>query len=177
MKIHYQSDRLYVRNLIPSDAEGIFELDTDPLVMKYLGGVTMTSLTKAREVVKNIIWQYTEFGMGRWAIIDRSTGEFIGWTGIKRERNLREFVYYDLGYRLKSKFWNQGIATETALFSIYHGFNTLGLKKIHAATHEKHKTSQKVLLKCGLQKQDSFKLDGKTHFWYGITKDEWELSN
>ena len=46
--------------------------------------------------------QYVKNGIGRWAIIDKNTEDFIGWTGLKYEQNLRkEFNYYDLGYRLK----------------------------------------------------------------------------
>jgi ribosomal-protein-alanine N-acetyltransferase len=159
--------------LLPSDAQGIFDLDTDPEVMKFLGGVTMTSMEKAQEVVDNIIWQYEEFGTGRLAIIDKNTEEFIGWTGIKRERQLRDFIYYDLGYRLKSKYWGQGIATETANFSLKYGFQTLKLDKICGATSKTHTASQKVLLKSGLQFAGTFNYENEECNWYEIQKDHW----
>ena len=174
MQIYYQSDHFYLRELNTSDAQGIFDLDTDPKVMTYLGGVTMTSIKKAETVLKDIMWQYQEFGTGRLAIIDKASEEFIGWTGIKRERGLRDFPYYDLGYRLKSKFWGKGIATETALFSLEHGFTTLKLQEICAATDMAHKASQRVLLKVGLEPSGTFFYEGEDHNWYVITKEKWE---
>ena len=174
MKIHYQSKHFLVRDLIPSDAQGIFELDTDPKVMKYLGGVTMSSFEEAQQLLENIIWQYEEFGTGRLAIIDKSSGEFIGWTGIKRERKVRDFIYYDLGYRLKKKFWGKGIATEAARFSLEHGFMTLGLQEINAAADATHKASQKVLMKSGMQFHETFFFLGQECNWYGLNRKQWE---
>ena len=64
--------------------------------------------------------QKAKNGMARLAIIEKETQEFIGWTGIKFEENLRFENYYDLGYRLKKKFWGKGIASETAKLSLKH---------------------------------------------------------
>ena len=174
MTIHYQSERLYVRDLLPEDAQGIYELDTDPRVMKFLGGVTMTSIEKAKKIVENIIWQYEEFGMGRLAIIDKTNEEFIGWTGIKRERNVRDFIYYDLGYRIKHKYWGKGIATETAKFSLEHGFNTLKLDEICGAADLEHIASQKVLMKVGLELKGTFFYEDEECKWFVINRNRWE---
>ena len=35
--IHIETDRLLLRNIVEEDAEGLFELDADPLVHRYLG--------------------------------------------------------------------------------------------------------------------------------------------
>jgi|AVFP01.1.fsa_nt_gi ribosomal-protein-alanine N-acetyltransferase len=176
MKIHYQNQGFLIRNIIPSDAQGIFELDTDPEVMKYLGGVTMTSLKEAQNIVADILWQYDEFGTGRLALIDRKTNEFMGWTGIKRERRVRDFIYYDLGYRLKQKFWGKGIATEAAKFSLEYGFKALGLSEINAAADIEHTASQKVLMKSGMQLQGTFFFSGRECHWYSLTRQYWKNS-
>ena len=177
MNIRFETDQYVVRPFIITDAQGIFELDTDPEVMKFLGGVSMTSIEEAQKLVDDILWQYQEFGTGRLAIIDKASKEFIGWTGIKRERKLRDFVYYDVGYRLKHKFWGQGIATETAKYSLQFGFLNLGLKSISAAADKQNFASQKVLQKIGLKADGTFFYLGEEHFWYNISKEDWEQLN
>ena len=177
MNIHFETDTVLVRDFISTDAQGIFDLDTDPDVMKFLGGVTLNELSEAQSLVDDIIWQYQEFGMGRLAIIHKATDEFVGWTGIKRERKLRDFVYYDMGYRLRKKFWGQGIATDTARLSLNYGFNELNLKEINAAADMLHFASQKVLLKSGMQPDGTFYYLGEEHNWYSIDKKRWESLN
>jgi len=177
MESLFETESLLIRKFIPDDAQGIFALDTDPDVMKFLGGVTLKELSQAQSLVDDIIWQYQEFGMGRLAIIEKSSDEFVGWTGIKRERKLRDFVYYDMGYRLRKKFWGQGIATETARLSLDYGFNKLGLQEINAAADMLHFASQKVLLKAGMQPDGTFYYLGEEHNWYRIDKKMWESLN
>jgi len=173
MNIFYNSNRFLIRAFTPADAQGIFNLDTDPNVMQYLGGVKMTNMKQAEAIVEDILWQYENFGTGRLAIIDKDTEEFIGWTGIKRERRLRDFIYYDMGYRIKHKYWGKGIATETAKFSLKHGFQTLKLDNICAAASQKNRASQKVLLKSGLRFSGTFLYDNEAVNWYEIHKNYW----
>ena len=90
MKIHFETKRLIVRDLEELDSKGIFELDSDPEVHKYLGNKPIKTIREAEEVVNSIRKQYDKNGIGRWAIIDKSSEEFIGWTGLKYEENLEQ---------------------------------------------------------------------------------------
>jgi len=174
MKIHFETKRLIVRDLEELDAKGIFELDSDPEVHKYLGNKPIKTIREAEEVVNSIRKQYDKNGIGRWAIIDKSSEEFIGWTGLKYEENLEQkSPYYDLGYRLKKKYWGQGIASETAAKSLQFGFNQLELPEICAAADVNNVASNKVLIKIGLKCIEAFPIDGDIHNWYQITKSEW----
>jgi ribosomal-protein-alanine N-acetyltransferase len=101
------------------------------------------------------------------AIIKKDTGEFVGWSGLKFEREVREeFDYYDLGYRLKEKFWGHGYATEAAIASLDYGFNNLKLKEICAAAYTKHTVSNIILKKIGLKPSGTFTFDNELCNWY-----------
>jgi ribosomal-protein-alanine N-acetyltransferase len=53
-------------------------------------------------MIATILEQYKKFDFARLAVILKDTNEFIGWSGLKYEQNLRKkFNYYDLGYRFK----------------------------------------------------------------------------
>ncbi len=175
MKIHIETNRLLLREIEEYDFQGIFELDSDPAVHRYLGQQPIKSIQEAKAIVQYIRNQYKENGIGRWAIIDKKTNEFIGWSGLKYETAVRQDMpYYDLGYRLKKKFWGKGIATETALVSLKYGFQTMGLKEIYAGAHVENIGSNKVLQKVGLQFIETFEYDSAPHNWYKITQNDWQ---
>lgn len=174
MNIHIETDRLILRDLELTDAQGIFELDSDSEVHEYLGNYPIKTLEEAEDIIRFIRNQYITNGIGRWAIIDKKTKEFIGWSGLKYEEVLRDnFSYYDLGYRLIKKYWGRGIATETAIASLKYGFNTLNLNEICAAADVNNMGSNKILQKIGMQFKETFNYDNDLHNWYAITKNEW----
>jgi len=174
MKNHIETEKFILRDLKMEDALGMFELDSDPEVLIYLGNNPLTSIEQSKKIIENVHKQYEKNGIGRWAIIDKNTDEFIGWTGLKYEEKVREdFNYYDLGYRLKKKFWGKGIATETSLISLEYGFNVLNLKKISATAHIGNKASNKVLQKVGFRFVEEIQIDNEPCNWYAITKSEW----
>lgn len=174
MQIYIETKRLILREITEADVNGIFELDSDPDVHKYLGNKPIKSLEESKAIIKYIQKQYEENGIGRWAVVDKVTNEFIGWSGLKYEKEVRkEMDYYDLGYRLKKKFWGKGIATETALESLNYGFQKLNLNEIFAGAHIENIASNKVLQKVGLKFIETFEFDGAPHHWYKLNRDEW----
>ncbi len=173
MKGVIETDKFILRNLEPKDAQGMFELDSDPEVLRYLGNNPLISVDQSKKIIENVLKQYEKNGIGRWAIIDKETSEFIGWSGLKYEEKVRAFGYYDLGYRLKKKFWRKGIATETALISLDYGFNQLKLDKISATAHIENIGSNKVLQRVGLSFVETIKIDSEPCNWYSIVKEEW----
>ena len=175
MKTSIETERLILRNLESKDAQGMFELDSDPEVLIYLGNNPLTSINQSKEIIKNVHKQYQKNGLGRWAIIEKDTNEFIGWSGLKYEEKVRkEFSYYDLGYRLKKKYWGKGIATETALISLDYGFNHLGLEKICATAHIENIGSNKVLKKMGFRFVEVIQIENDSCNWYELTNVDWQ---
>ena len=120
MKIFAETERLILREILPTDVEGMYQLDADPDVHKYLGNKPVTSREQTLEVINFIRQQYIDNGIGRWAIINKKSNEFLGWTGLKlvTDETNHHKNYYDLGYRLIKKYWGKGIATESACASL-----------------------------------------------------------
>ena len=78
MKIHIETERLIIRDLEAFDAKGIFELDSDPKVHEFLGKNPIKIVKEAEGVINGIRQHYVENGIGRWAIVDKKTNDFIG---------------------------------------------------------------------------------------------------
>ena len=115
-----ETERLYFSALLESDDIGIFELDADPEVHQYLGNKPIENIEQAGDTIKFIRQQYLDNGIGRFAIIEKATNNFIGWGGFKLITELTNGHqdYYDLGYRLIRKYWGKGYATESAKAAI-----------------------------------------------------------
>ncbi len=170
MNIHLQTDRFNIRNIEDYDLDAMFDMDANPKVHKFLGNQPISKPEEAEEIIKNIKRQYEQFGIGRWAIAHKETDEFIGWTGFKREEKLRpDRVYLDLGYRLREKYWGQGIATETAKACLKYGFDTLNYDEVFACADINNLASNKILRKLGFQYKEDFEFEGVKLHWYGIS--------
>lgn len=174
MKIHIETERFLIRDLVIGDTSGMFALDSDAEVHKYLGNNPIQTLEEAKKIITSIRAQYKEYGIGRWAIINKKTNDFVGWTGLKYEQKLRkDFNYYDLGYRLRKNYWGQGIGTETALASLKYGFDQLKLEKICAAADVNNIGSNKILQKIGLKPKGTFYYEDTLCNWYELNKMDW----
>ena len=166
-----ETERFLLRPIVMSDAEDILELDSDALVHKYLDNKTISSLEEAKEIIDYIQNQYRDNNLGRVAIIDKSNGDFIGWSGLKLESGLRpDRTYYDLGYRLKTKYWGKGIGTETAKAVLDFGFGDLGLETICAAADVLNLASNKILTKIGMSFIEQFTFEGSLCNFYEIKR-------
>ena len=176
MKIFAETERLILREILPSDIDGMFELDSDPEVHKYLGNKPVNDRAQISNVINFIRQQYIDNGIGRWAIIDKKTNEFIGWTGLKFVTDLtnNHQNYYDVGYRLKRKYWGQGIATETAIVSLDYAFNILKVEEVFAAASCENVGSNKILQKIGLNLIETFFYEDIECNWYKINKNDYE---
>jgi RimJ/RimL family protein N-acetyltransferase len=165
MKTFAETERFILREILPTDVEGMFALDSDPEVHIYLGNKPVTDKSQTVDVIHFIRQQYINNGIGRWAIIDKITNEFIGWSGLKfvTELTNNHQNYYDLGYRLIKKYWGKGIATETAIASLDYAFNELNATDVYAMADCKNVGSNKILIKVGLKFIETFELEGIKH--------------
>jgi RimJ/RimL family protein N-acetyltransferase len=153
--------------MVPSDAEGIFELDSNPEVHRYLGNDPVTSREQCHAAIAHIMGQYERNGIGRWAVILKETEEFIGWAGLKLESNVNGHEqFYDLGYRFIQKHWGKGYASEAAQAWVDYGFNVMKLEKINAFIDADNVASRKVIEKVGLKFIETFDYEGTEETWY-----------
>ena len=159
--------------MIPSDVEGMFELDSDPLVHRYLGNTPVKSIDESQAAIENIRQQYVERGIGRWTAIEKSSGAFIGWSGLKlnTEQEFNNKIdFYDIGYRLIPRYWGKGYATESAVAALDYGFTTLNFKTIVGMAEVENLASNKILQKIGLNYIEDFLFEDVMVSWYELSK-------
>jgi RimJ/RimL family protein N-acetyltransferase len=175
-----ETDRLTLREFTEADVDNLFELNSDPEVMRYITGGNPTPREEIRD---NIIPFHLGFyersdGLGTWAAQARSTGEFLGWFHFRPGSG--EGV--ELGYRLRRDAWNKGYATEGSRALIRKGFTDLGVDRVFALTMTVNTASRRVLEKAGLTLVRTFAYEGPAaiegseqgEVEYALTKTEWE---
>lgn len=146
------------------DAEVFHALNSNPDVMRYTGEPPMRSIEQAAEAIEN----YPDFetvGYGRWASVLRTTGEVIGFCGLKYLDDLEEV---DVGFRYFPEHWGQGYATEAGAASIAFGFDVLGLERIIALVLPENAASIRVIEKIGLRADGAIQYDGFNALKYTI---------
>jgi [ribosomal protein S5]-alanine N-acetyltransferase len=177
VNIRAETKRLIIREILPTDVDAMFELHSDPEVHRYLGNKTVSSKEEMTDIISLVRQQYIDQGVGRWAIINKTTNEFIGWTGlefvIKEINNHKN--YYDLGYRLLKRFWGQGIATESAVASLDYAFGKLDANEVYGMADCDNDGSNKILKKVGLSFIETFDHEGVKHNWYKIDRIKYEI--
>jgi len=175
MNIYIETKRLILREILPEDEDGFYELDSNAEVHRFLGSKPSDSIEQTREAIQFIRQQYIDNGVGRLAIIEKSSNHFIGWTGLKLVKELtnNHINFYDLGYRLIQQAWGKGYATESAIASLQYGFEDLNLTEINAMADSLNVNSQNTLKKVGFDFVEPFESNGIKQNWYKIKKDQW----
>jgi RimJ/RimL family protein N-acetyltransferase len=176
-----ETPRLALRQFTEDDVDNLFDLNSDPEVMRYLTGGRPTP----REVIRDQIipFHLAVYGrldrLGTWAAESAATGEFLGWFHFRPGPDITNI---DLGYRLSRSAWNQGYATEGSLALISTGFTDLGVKRVFGHTMTVNTASRRVMEKCGLTLvrttpyEGADVIEGAEHgeVEYALTKSEWE---
>jgi len=170
MNISIETPRLLIRELELKDAPGMFEMDSNPLVQKYLGMKPVKCIDESIENIRFIRQQYTDYGIGRWAVIEKETNQFIGWSGFKWITDLTNghSNYPDLGYRFLERAWGKGYASEAAFAALDYGFNVLSYPEIFGIADVENLSSIHILEKVGLRKLCIFDYNGRPHHWLKV---------
>ena len=145
------SNRLYLRQWLPTDIAPFAAMNKDPDVMRYFPNLLTESETAA--MVKRIQNHFDDKGFGLFALEKKQTGAFIGFTGFAVPRFESFFTpCVEIGWRLQKKAWGQGFATEAATACLAYGFKELRFEKVVSFTSTLNTTSENVMKKIEMNK-------------------------
>ena len=178
MKFYLETERLILREIQETDIDGMFELDSDKEVHKYLGNNPISTKEQAKVAIGFIIKQYKELGIGRFACIEKSSGKFIGWSGLKLNTGEIEALnghqnFIDIGYRFIPKYWGKGYGYESAFACLEFGFNKMNYDTIYGAAEIENVGSNKILSKIGLHFVNEFIYENVKVNWYKLNKSDY----
>lgn len=147
--VELRTPRTLLRELAEADVPALAAILGDPQVMRYsVRGVL--SEQAVGEFVHNCQACYQADGFGPLAVIEAASAELIGFCGLNAEvvDGSREV---EIGYRLATRCWGQGLATEAVRACLAHGFTALTQESIIAIVQPQNVASLKVLHKAGFR--------------------------
>jgi RimJ/RimL family protein N-acetyltransferase len=150
--LYLETARVRLRQLDDGDVERLVALNSDPEVMRYLGGAPAPREEAEAGVARTKMYRERYGGrLGVFTAELRATGAFMGWFHLRPERTkLDDVKNLELGYRLRKEFWGRGCATEVSLALIDKAFGELGAETVFAVTDAENAASRRVMEKCGL---------------------------
>jgi [ribosomal protein S5]-alanine N-acetyltransferase len=152
------TERLEFAVADPLDLPGMAALLSDPLVMRYSIRGPRTP-EQAREMIEAFQAAQSSQGFSKWTVRRRGTGDFVGYCGLD---------YYpvegrpevELGYRLATAYWGQGLATEAARAVLEWAFRDQRLPYVIAFLDPANLASVRVLQKVGMTRRFATMLSG-----------------
>jgi RimJ/RimL family protein N-acetyltransferase len=184
MRIILETPRLVIRQFTEDDVDNLFNLNSDPEVMRYLTGGRPTPREEIRDqIIPFHLGVYDRLDrLGTWAAESTATGEFLGWFHFRPGHGSDDITNIELGYRLRRSSWNKGYATEGSRALVSMGFTALGVERVFALTMTVNTASRHVLEKSGLTLvrtapyEGAYVIEGaeRGEVEYALTKTEWE---
>lgn len=142
-----QTDRIYLRRWLDSDAERLFALASDPDVGPRAGWEPHKNVEESRQIIKDIFG-----GETMWAVVLKDTDSIVGCVGYLDYQFSNIPIKEDeaeIGYWIGKEYWNQGICTEALKLIIDYCKNVKGMSAFWGDHFLDNPASGKVMTKCG----------------------------
>lgn len=159
MKRILETERLTIREFIPSDSGFILQLLNSPGWLRYIGDRNVRSEADAKNYLENgPMKSYRDNGYGLWLVALKESGKPIGMCGLIKRDYLE---HRDIGFAFLPEYTGKGYAEESAQAVIDYARNTLLLPVVAAITVPGNASSIKLLEKLGLRQQRMIELNSE----------------
>lgn len=174
-----ETERLYLRQRLVSDAKDIFDYASLPEVTWPAGFPPAESVEAEAYYLENIMpkrWSEKKIPAG-YGICPKGSNRVIGSIDFNKRR---ADDVLEMGYLLHPDYWGQGLVPEAARALLEVGFTLLNLHKIEIECYGYNKASQRIAEKLGFTLEarirDRKDAQGKRCdlLRYGLLKSEWE---
>ncbi len=162
-----ETQRLRLRQMVPSDIEALAQIFSDPEAMKHYPAAFTRN--EVMVWIERQLRNYAEPGYGLWARELKETGDVIGDCGLTWQR-----VGYSPERQLENRMacpadlWNRGLATEAASACRDYARDVLGQKHLIAIITAANLPSQAVARKLGMAMEREDLLDSRRRLIFGI---------
>ncbi|NER14141.1 GNAT family N-acetyltransferase [Leptobacterium flavescens] len=137
----FETERLSVRLLKETDIGSFHELQSDPEVMRYVGGKPM-SLDENKKDLRHVINCYTREGneFRVWGVFTND-GAFVGTCALIKNK----YEEYEIGYRFIKRYWGNAYGIEITRGLINYAFHKLNIDILVAYVDRENKGSVRIL--------------------------------
>lgn len=172
-----RTDRLRLRPVADTDADDLFALHSNAVVLRYWDSPAWEDRSRADRFIARSRELADESSGVRLAVTRADDDAFLGWCSLTRWNP--GFRSASMGYCFAEHSWGHGHATEAAHALLGWAFGTLDLNRVQAETDTRNAASARVLEKLGFVREGTLRedcvVDGEvSDSWvYGLLRREW----
>ena len=145
------SSRVALRWLELADAPALYEIFSDPHVMRYWSTTAWTDVSQGIKLVEDIRGCFAERSLYEWGVVSRKDDSIIGTCTLDHLdiQNRRA----EIGFVLRKDLWGRGYMSEALRTLLRFAFEELALHRIEADVDPHNEASIRLLERLGFQRE------------------------
>ncbi|MBV8344907.1 MAG: GNAT family N-acetyltransferase [Candidatus Eremiobacteraeota bacterium] len=168
-----QTERLRLRRFRADEAELVFRLMSDPLVMRFYPATY--DRARARLVLEKVLAAYERLGYSMLAVERKLDGAFLGQIGLLHWDDVDGREDVEVAYMLLPQHWGAGYATEAARACRDWAFTYLDVDRVVSFIVTGNRPSIAVARRNGMRRLKRLESNrfGKPIYIYGVSRADW----
>ena len=156
------TERLVLREAADSDVDAVFEMESDPVAMRYWSKLPMRDRAEAVASVERARGYFPARTALRWSICRPGDDRMLGHVSLFNfsEQSGRA----DIGYGLARRHWGQGFMHEALTAVVGYAFGPLGLRRLEADIDPRNLASVRALERLGFARE-------------GLLRERWQVGD
>jgi ribosomal-protein-alanine N-acetyltransferase len=177
-----ETKRLLLKQITLADTASLFDLRSDPLVMKYIDRPRASSSDEIVQMIQKMEEMAAAGQAISWGLfLKENPTQLIGTIGFYR--TTPEHFRAEIGYLLAANLHRKGLMQEALRAVLSYGFENMQLHSVEANTNPANLASQRLLEKFGFVREAYFRenyfFDGKflDSAIYSLIKGEYKVGS
>ena len=172
------ANRVSLRPITERDIASLFDIFSNPEVMRYWSSPPLKDLEEARGLFNNIQDHFQRRLYFQWGIARQIDDTLIGTSTLFHVESNNHRA--EIGYALGRAHWGNGYMQEALTALLKYAFNELNLERIEADVDPRNEGSIRTLERLGFKKEgylrERWKVNGEVQdaLFYGLLRREWE---
>jgi len=164
--------RLRLEPMTDRHLEGLYRLNSDMEVMRYISGKSET-IEETLYMIERVKARWAEIGFSWWSFIEIDTEDLIG-AGCIQYLGRDPKNPLEIGWRLRKDKWGQGYASEAAKTMAGFAFDDLKAESLCAICMPENTASSHVMEKLGMNYRGIERWHEKDVATYSIDRARWQ---
>jgi RimJ/RimL family protein N-acetyltransferase len=172
-----KTPRLVLRWISEEDVDSLYEIFSDPQVMRYWSTTPLLNREAAADMQSEIAKGNLNDAYWKWGIVLSDSNKLIG-TCTLFNLNL-DNGRAEIGYAMARAYWGNGYMNEALTALVKHAFEVIQLRRLEGDVDPRNTASIRTLERLGFQREgylrERWHVGGELQdaLFYGLLKREW----
>ena len=172
------SARVALRPLVDADVPALFDIFSDPEVMRYWSSPPFKSAADAERLLRDIHESFRTRRLFQWGIAQNADGRIVGTCTLFRLEPTHRRA--EVGFALARASWGRGLASEALTTALRFAFESLHLHRVEADADPRNERSLRLLERHGFRREghlrERYHVSGEVQdaVILGLLRSEWQ---